>query len=65
MSGMSTVWEDTYGCARQFSCDLSIFLITVSSSSYGIIMDCAINAPGQGNNSVDGLNATDKSYLKG
>ena len=39
--------------------------MTVLSSSYGIIMDFAINVPGHGNNFVDGLNATDKKYLKG
>ena len=27
-------------------------------------MDSAINAPDHGNNFVDGLNATDKRYLK-
>ena len=27
-------------------------------------MDCAINAPGHGNNFVDGLNVTGKRYLK-
>ena len=35
------------------------------SSSYGIIIDLAINAPGHGNNALYGLNATDKRYLKG
>ena len=39
--------------------------MTVLSYSYGIIMDCTINAPGHGNNVVDGLNAMDKRYLKG
>ena len=28
-------------------------------------MDSVINAPGHGNNVVDGLNATDKHYFKG
>ena len=28
-------------------------------------MDLAINAPGHGNNVVDGINATYKRYLKG
>ena len=28
-------------------------------------MDRAINTPGHGNNVVDGMNATDKRYLKG
>ena len=26
---MSIVWEDTDGCAKQYSCDLSINLMTV------------------------------------
>ena len=28
-------------------------------------MDCTINVPGHGNNVVDGINVTDKLYLKG
>ena len=34
-------------------------------SSYGIIMNIAMNAPVHVNNVVDGINATDKRYLKG
>ena len=62
---MSTVWEDTNGWANQYMCTLVIYLMTVLSSWYGIIMDSVINAPGHGNNVVDGLNATDKHYFKG
>ena len=65
MSGMSTVWEDTDGCANKYRCDLSIYLPTVLSSSYGNIIDRAINAPGHGNNVVDGINVMDKCFLKG
>ena len=65
MSGISTVWEDTNGCANQYRCDLNIYLITVLSSSYGIIMDREIHAPGHGKDIVDGLNTTEKCYLKG
>ena len=32
---------------------------------YGIIMDHTINAPGHGNNVIDGINTEDKRYLKG
>ena len=32
---------------------------------YGIITDREINAPGHGNNFVDGINTTVKRYLKG
>ena len=38
---------------------LATYLMTVLSSSYGIIMDRAINAPGHEKNVVDGLNATE------
>ena len=46
--GMSTVWENTDGCAKQYMCTLDIYLITVLSSSYVIIMDRVINAPCHG-----------------
>ena len=59
VSGMSTVWENTGGCAKKYRCALAIYLMTVLSSSYGIIIDRAINAPVYGNNVVDGLNATE------
>ena len=62
---MSTVWEDTYGCAKQYMCALAIYLMIVLSSSYGIIIDSAINAPVYGNNVVDGLNETYKRCVKG
>ena len=42
---MST-WEDTGGCTKQYRCDLDIYLMNVLSSSYDIIMDRSINAPG-------------------
>ena len=45
-------------------CDLAIYLTIVLSSFYGIIMDSKINAPGDGNNVVDRINATDKFYVK-
>ena len=38
--------------------------MTVLSYSYGIIIYRAINAPGHGKNVVDGINATEKRYLK-
>ena len=62
---MSIVWEGTNGCAKQYMCDLDIYLINLLSSSYGIIIYRAIDAPSHGNNVVDGLNATYKRYLKG
>ena len=63
VSGMSIVWEDTDGCAKKYRCALAIYLMTVSSYSYGIILDREINAPVYIKNVVDGLNETDKRYL--
>ena len=39
--------------------------MTELSPSYGIIMDLATNEPGYRLNIVDGINVTDKHYLKG
>ena len=40
---MSTVWGNNYGCAKQYMCALDICLMNVLSSSYVIIIDCAMN----------------------
>ena len=65
MSGMSTVREDTYGCAKQYRRALAIYLMTFLSYPYGIIMVCAINAPGHRKKVVDELNATKKTLFEG
>ena len=62
---MSTLLEDTNGCAKQYRCDLAIYLMTVLSYSYGIITDRAINAQGHGNNVVNGLNAKGQTLFEG
>ena len=61
---MSTVWEDTDVCANQYRYVLGIYLTTVLSSSYVIIMDRGINLPGHGNNVFYVLKATVKRYFK-
>ena len=61
---MSIVLEDTNCCANQYMCALDIYQMDVLSYSYGNIIDIVINTPGRGNNAVDGLNETDKRYLK-
>ena len=65
MYGMSTLCEDTDGCTKQYMCALAIYLMTVLSSSYGIIMDRTVNEPGHGKNVAYELNATEKCYPKG
>ena len=60
--GMSTVWKDTDGCAKQYMCDFSICLMAVLSSSYSNIMNFEINALCRGKNVVNKLNALDKGF---
>ena len=62
---MSSVWEDTNGYANKDRCELDIYLITVLLSLYGIIIYGEINAPGHGNNVVNGLNETLNVILRG
>ena len=62
--GMSTVWEDTGGCEKQYRFDLAIYLMTVLLYLYGIIMDCEINSLGHGNNAVDEINGTEKRLVE-
>ena len=64
MSGISKLWEDTIGCAKQYRCDLDIYLMDVLSSALCIIIDLTTNSPGHGKNVVYRLNATDKHYFK-
>ena len=61
---MSTVWEDTDGCANKYKFYLDVYLMAVLSSSYGIITNVVINSSGYGNNAVDILNTVDKFHLK-
>jgi hypothetical protein len=41
-----------------------MYLLTVLAVAYEITIDRAIGAPGHGKDEVDGLNATDKRFLK-
>ena len=61
---MLTIGEDTGGYAKRYRCPLGIYLMTVLSSLYSIIMDRAINAPGHGWICF-GTKCKDKYYLKG
>ena len=59
VSVLSTVWKETEGCAKHFRCALVIYFMNMLSYLYDIIIYCAIDAPSNGNNFVNGHNATD------
>jgi hypothetical protein len=60
----STMWDETDGCMKQYRSGNAMYLLTVLAAMFDITIDRAIGAPGHGKDLVDGLNATDKRYLK-
>jgi len=60
----ATMWDDTDGCMKQYRSGSAMFLLSVLAHQYGITIDRAIGAPSHGKDVVDGLNATDKRFLK-
>jgi hypothetical protein len=60
----STMYDDTDGCAKQYRCGNALYLLSVLSCKFKIVIDRAVGAPGHGKDLVDGLNATDKKFLR-
>ena len=57
------MWENNGGCAEQYRCASALYLMSVMSQTYSIIIDRSISVPGHGKEVVDGLNAVDKRYI--
>ena len=59
-TSLSTIWENTYGCAEQYRCVSALYLMSVMSQCYSIIIDQGISAPGNEKEVVNAINAVDK-----
>ena len=57
------MWDQTDGCAKQYRCFISYYLMYYLSKSYQIFLDRAVDTPGHGKYVVDGFNAVQKQYL--
>ena len=62
-STLSTIWENTDGCAEQYRYVSALYLMSVLSQCHLIIIYRGISAPGHGKELVDGINTIDKQYL--
>ena len=62
-STLSKIWENTDNCADKYRCSSALYLMSVMSQCYSVIIDRGISAPGHGKEVVDGLNAIGNSYL--
>ena len=60
---MSAIWESTDGCDEQYRCASALYLMSVMSQCYSVIINWGISAPGHGKEVVDGLNAIHKHYI--
>ena len=63
MTNKSNIWENTDGCAEKYRCKTSLYLLSILSHAYNIVIDCGVASPGHGKYVVDGLNATDNFFV--
>ena len=54
---------ETDGCAKQYRCTSKLYLVSVMSQCYSIIIDWGIGAPGHDREVVDRINDVDKHYI--
>ena len=62
-TSLSTIWENTDGCSEKYRCASELYLMSVMSQCYSIIIDRGISAPGNGKEVLYGTNAVDKHYI--
>ena len=62
-TSLSTIWENTDGCAEKYICASAMYLMSVISQTYSLIIYRGISSPGHGKEVVDGLNTVEKRYI--
>ena len=62
-SSLSTIWENTDGCAEQYKCSSALYIMSVIFQCYSVIIYCGISAPVHVKGVFNGLNAIDKLYI--
>ena len=60
---LSTIWENTDGCAEQYRCASELYLMSVNNRCYSIIIYQGISATRHGKEVVYGLNDVDKRCI--
>ena len=58
----STIGGNTGGCADQYKCASVLYLMSVMSQCYSVII-YHISAPGHGKEVIDVINSIDKRYI--
>ena len=60
---LGTIWENTDGCTEHYRCATVLYLMSMLSQAFSVIVDCVISAPGHGREVLYSLNSIDKSFL--
>ena len=63
MSSLSTMRENTDGCAEQYRYATALYIMSVLSQGHSIIFNWGISEPGYVKEVIDGLNAIDKRFM--
>ena len=60
---LSTIGESTNDCAENYICDTSLYLVSMLSQAFSIIVDHGIRVPGNDREVLDGINVIVKRFL--
>ena len=63
MPTLSTIWENTDGCAEKYRCASALYFLSVLSQRHSNITDRGISTPGHGKEVVDGINVIGKHFM--
>ena len=58
-----TIWDQTYGCVKQYRCSIAYYIRSFISKYDQTFIDIAVDTSGHGKYVVDGFNAVQKQYL--
>ena len=57
------IYDNTDVCIKQYRCANELWILSVLSFTYKVVIYRYINAPGHGRRKTDGINGSDKLYL--
>ena len=60
---LSEIWENTDCCAEHYICATELYLMSMFSHSFSVIIDRGISAPVHSIELVYGINTIEKSFL--
>ena len=58
------IYDNIYECIRQSRCSNSLWILSLLSFTYIVLIYRCSDSPENGSIKIDGINESDKSYLK-